>query len=98
MSRKTVADLEFKTIDSDPENVLSRAEVNNGEFITVLFRRTGFGSDLGMTIFDTETGYRNKAGSFWLASGDFDIREFPELTITEAIQRIKDNANTCVGE
>jgi hypothetical protein len=61
------------------------------ERITVLDRMTGFGWR------DIETGYRDIEGKFWLASGDFDIRDYPELTITEAIAFIKKNANNCIG-
>ena len=60
--------------------------------ITVVDRMTGFGWR------DIETGYTDLKGKFWLASGDFDIRDFPELTIEQAIAKIKANANNCVGE
>ena len=58
---------------------------------TVLDRLTGFGYR------DVETGFRDPDGRFWLASGNFSIRMFPELTIKEAIAKIKENANTCQG-
>lgn len=57
--------------------------------ITVLDRRTGFGWR------DTETGFRDKDGKFWLASGDLDVRESDSKTIGEAIAWIKRNANNC---
>lgn len=60
--------------------------------ITVLDRLTGFGSR------DIETGYRDVYGKFWLASGNFDIRYYPELSFAEAIDKIKANANTCRGK
>ena len=60
--------------------------------ITVLDRMTGFGHR------DVETGYRSNDGRFWLASGYFDIRDFDNLTINEAITKIKANANNCIGE
>lgn len=62
--------------------------------ITVLDRVTGFGD--GMR--DTETGYRDPDGKFWLASGWFDIRNQNCKTIAEAIDCIKRNANNCRGE
>jgi len=60
--------------------------------ITVLDRRTGFGWR------DIETGYRDKKGKFWLASGNNDVRESECKTIGEAIEWIKSRANTCIGE
>jgi hypothetical protein len=60
--------------------------------ITVLDRRTGFGWR------DIETGFRDKAGNFWLASGNCDVRESECKTIGEAIEWIKKHANTCVPE
>jgi hypothetical protein len=61
--------------------------------ITVLDRMTGYGFGLR----DIETGMYDEHGKFWLASGNYDIREFPELTIEEAIIKIKKDANTCNG-
>lgn len=63
-----------------------------GHKITVLDRLTGWGGG----IRDIETGYKNPEGKFWLASGNFDIREFKELTINDAIKKIKEFANTCI--
>lgn len=60
--------------------------------LTVLDRRTGFGWR------DIETGYRSQEGKFWLASGDIDVRESGCATVGEAIEWIKDRANTCVGD
>lgn len=62
--------------------------------ITVLNRLTGWGDG---DIRDTETGFQDARGEFWLASGGFDIRDFPELTVEEAVAFIKSNANTCIG-
>lgn len=59
--------------------------------ITVLNRMTGFGWR------DTETGYRDPDGKFWLASGNFDIRDYEVKTIGDAIELIKANANSCAG-
>lgn len=64
----------------------------NGQRISVVDRLTGFGWR------DVETGYRDENDNFWLASGGFDIRDYPELSREEAILKIKQNANTCVGE
>lgn len=60
--------------------------------ITVLDRMTGF--SFGR---DIETGFRDPSNKFWLASGDFDIRTFKDITIREAIELIKKNSNTCQG-
>jgi hypothetical protein len=60
--------------------------------ISVLDRMTGFGHR------DVETGFRDLNNSFWLVSGDFDIRYFPELTANEAINKIKHEANNGNGE
>ncbi len=59
--------------------------------ITVLDRMTGFGWR------DTETGYRDPEGKFWLASGDQDVRLGGSSTVGEAIQWVKARANTCMG-
>ena len=64
----------------------------NGQRISVVDRLTGFGWR------DVETGYRDENDNFWLASGGFDIRDCTELTIEEAILKIKQNANSCIGE
>jgi len=60
--------------------------------ITVLDRRTGFGWR------DIESGYRDKDGKFWLASGNIDVRESGCATIGEATEWIKRKANNCKGE
>ena len=91
-NKQTIADLVFTEIDMkfSPDD---SQYAHHGEFgsITVLDRMTGFGYR------DIETGFRDKYGKMWIASGNFCIRNFPDLTIDEAIQKIKDNANTCVG-
>lgn len=67
-----------------------------GYRITVLNRMTGFGCGQR----DIETGLKDyrldPANDFWLASGMFDIRQFGDLTIEQAIEKIKENANTVV--
>ena len=60
--------------------------------ITVLDRMTWCSS-----VRDIESGFRDPYGKFWLASGDFDIRDKGDITVRDAIQLIKDNANTCIG-
>lgn len=62
--------------------------------ITVLDRLTGY----GFGIRDTETGFRDVNGKFWLASGMFDIRQENVSTVGEAIELIKLKANNCRGE
>lgn len=90
-----VKDLEFKiravsdTVCGE-EDILYAAKGEWGKF-TVMDRMTGFGWR------DVETGYHDNDGKFWLATGNFDVRQFPELTVEEAIQKTKENANTCVG-
>lgn len=62
--------------------------------ITILDRLTGFEG----YVRDVETGYRDKHGEFWLASGDFNILEKGCKTFGEAIALIKSNANNCIGK
>lgn len=59
--------------------------------ITVLDRMTGMGWR------DTETGYRSPDGKFWLASGMKDVRLSDCETIGDAIEWIKNNANSAIG-
>lgn len=61
--------------------------------LTVLRRMTGF--SFGM---DTESGFRDKSGKFWLASGGFDLRDLKDKTVGYAIDWVKSNANNCRGE
>lgn len=76
----------------DGDSSLNTFHSDDGNRITVVDRLTGFGWRA------IETGLLDKDGEFWLASGNFDIRMFPELEISEAIKKIKENANTCIGE
>lgn len=87
---QTVKELEF----SDPEHRCDWDDVivfAYGDWgrISVLDRITGY----GFGVRDTETGYMDKQNNWWLASGMFDIRNYPELTIEEAIDKIKSNAS-----
>jgi hypothetical protein len=77
----------------DGDNILHMLKLGEVEKITVLDRLTGY--DYGFR--DIESGYKSPYGKFWLASGNFDIRKFPNLTVLEAIAKIKENANTCIG-
>lgn len=62
--------------------------------LTVLRRKTGYtGSPL-----DTESGFRSVDGKFWLASGSMDVNASGAKTVGEAIEWVKANANTCIGE
>ena len=58
--------------------------------LTVLDRMTGFGYR------DTETGYRDNNGNFWLASGALDVRWCGAKTVGDAIKWVKAHANNCV--
>ena len=60
--------------------------------LTVLDRMTGYGYR------DVETGFRDKDGKFWLASGNYDVRDSGAVTLGEAIEWVKSRANNCVGE
>jgi hypothetical protein len=60
--------------------------------ISVLDRMTGWGGG----VRDVETGFSDLAKKFWLASGNFDIRHYKNESIEDAIDLIKQNANTCI--
>jgi len=62
--------------------------LENGGRLTVLDRLTGYSG----YVRDIETGYRDEKGEFYCASGGFDIRDYPELTIEEAIDKIIANS------
>lgn len=90
-----IKDTEFKEVDmsySDSDRQWA-AHLDCGS-LTVLDRMTGFGHG----IRDIETGFRAPNGDFWLASCDFDIRRFPDLTVKEAINKVKEYANSCVPD
>lgn len=74
------------------ENKIFFAKMPQGTF-SVLDRMTGY----GIGIRDTETGFRDIDNKFWLASGMMDIRHFPEITIEDAIELVKREANICAG-
>lgn len=81
-----------KELLCDGQDTLFISHLSDGSRLTVLHRLTGYG------IFDTETSYRDPFGKFWLASGNQDIRRYPELTVEQAIEWVKTHANTCIGE
>jgi hypothetical protein len=83
----------FHKPEYQPEGDESFALHTNLGSLTVLDRLTGWGDG---DVRDTESGFRDPAGNFWLASCDCDVRESGSKTIGEAIQWIKDRANTCV--
>ena len=62
--------------------------------LTVLDRRTGFEG----YVRDTESGFRDRDGNFWLASGMYDVRNSEVKTVGAAIAWVKERANTCVPE
>jgi len=89
-----VKDFEWKTENRcHNEDSLFIAHAKTGTF-TVLDRLTGWGD---RNVRDTESGYTDIEGKFWLVSGMFDIRDFTEFTEEEAANRIKLEANTCIG-
>lgn len=88
---KKIGDLKFKEIPMASDDT-QYAHHGDFGFITVLERMTGYGFK------DVETGFRDPEGKFWLAAGDFSILRFSELTVEEAINKIKDNANICKGD
>ena len=55
-------------------------------------------SEDGFGFRDTETGFRDTHGRFWLAAGGLDIRDFGDLGVEDAINKIKTEANICMGE
>jgi len=89
-----IKELEWKKeVRMDGEDIIFTAHSDEGRF-TVLDRLTGWGDG---SCRDTETGFKDALGKFWLASGMFDIRHFPELTIPEAVELVKKEASTCIG-
>lgn len=81
-----IKDLKFdKTALFDP-SVLHSSQTSLG-IITVLDR---------LKVVDyqcIETRFLDNEGDWWVTSGNFDIRTYPDLTIEEAIELIKRRAN-----
>ena len=82
-----------KTYTNDTDTLFSATVEGSGR-ITVLDRMTGYGNGQR----DIETGFTDEQDKFWLASCGFDIRNYPHLDIDQAIEFIKQIANTCKGE
>ena len=77
----------------DGECILFTTHIpDNRGRITVLDRLTGYGNGLR----DIESGYQDADKNFWLASGGCDVRTVGNLSIDQAIEWIKEHANTCV--
>jgi len=95
MKPETVPELIWKTeIICDGNDILHSVNIENVGRITVLDRLTGYSG----YIRDIETGFKDLDGKFWLASGNKDIRNYPNFTIEQAVNWIKNNANNCIGE
>jgi hypothetical protein len=92
---KRIKDLEWQheTLCEGEDHLFS-ANIDGVGRLTVLDRLTGY----GWSVRDTETGFCDTGGKFWLASGMFDIRNYPDLTIEEAVTKVKQWANTCIGD
>jgi hypothetical protein len=88
MDSEFSADLFYEVPDMPDDNLQWALHTDMGS-LTVLDRMTGFGWR------DTETGYRDMDGKFWLASGGYDIRRSGAETLGSAIEWVKRNANTC---
>ena len=84
-------ELEFHLVQNEIEDDVQYALHTNLGSLTVLDRITGFGYR------DTETGFRDMDGKFWLASGDYDVRKSGAGTIQDAINWVKNRANNCIG-
>lgn len=87
-----ISDIEWETWSVYETNILIGTYLPEGGQITVLDISTSYNGG----VRDFETGYRDENDNFWLASGKFDIREFQDITILQAIKKIKENANTCI--
>lgn len=89
-----VKDLEWSGPEPQPSSGIAfYAKGDYGRF-TVVDREIGWSGCRR----DTETGYQDTRGRFWLVSGMFDIRDYHQLAVEEAIALVKALANTCVGE
>jgi len=83
-----VADLKFTKTTIDDVYTFFVCFTDLGK-ITVLDKEAG----LIIEGKEIETSYKDKQDNFWLAPPPFDIRDFPELTIAEAVEKIKTRAN-----
>ena len=80
----------FYLVEDSFESDIQHAFHSNLGSLTVLDRMTGFGWR------DTETGYRDLEGRFWLATGNYDVRYSGCTNVGEAIEWVKQRANTCI--
>jgi len=88
----TIKELDWQSESMmDGEDTMYRAHAPEIGRFTVLDRMIGFGHR------DIETGFKDLNGKFWLASGDFDVRDHPDFTFQEAVDWVKKNANNCIG-
>lgn len=83
---------EFHMPKWQPEDGASYAFHTNLGSLTVVDRMTGYGWR------DTESGYRDSNGEFWLATGHCDVRSSGCKTVGEAISWVKRLANICIGK
>ena len=90
-----IKEIIFKETKMTDEGIIYIAFIGNQRF-TVLDRMADFGWR------DIETGYWDnylaplETPNMWIATG-FDIRNYPDATLEEAVQLIKKNANVCRG-
>lgn len=100
----TQQEIEFREKWGNTDNLFI-ADFGHWGRLTVLDRETGYSSTYGFgRARDTETGYRDfflpSTCDFWLASGDFDIRDFITIEGVEidgVIAVVKRYANTVIG-
>ena len=89
-----ISELEFTKEELEREfnqtgpDVLWSCDTPEGRF-TVLSRETGYTYDGFRPMRDIETGFRDNSRNFSLRSGGFDVRRFPDLTLEQAIELIK---------
>lgn len=79
-----VKDLEWSRKDLIENDTLWTAHTEFGRF-TVLNRMTGYGYR------DTETMFLPSKGALFNLAQGFDIRNFPDLNLEDAIEEIKRN-------
>lgn len=89
-SEELFHEAEMKEQECSYEQEYQWAFHSNLGSLTVLDRRTGF------RWRDTETGFRDEDGKFWLASGMIDVRKSGCKTVGEAIEWVKKEANNCI--
>lgn len=82
---KNISEIEWTEKDTHGD-ILRAFHFDLGR-ITVLDRMTGFGYR------ETETAFTPKSSAlFYLAQG-FDIREYPEMSLVDAVELIKEKAS-----